>query len=174
MTAFEHLKEFCDRLKLIETSLAKRNCNVLRAKAFYFWINKFHSRKDQFCSIHAQKNKQKVFRHFDILRRQAKLKCVKVNGYYHKKLKLKAFFGILKFMDARRRKKEESRVETPNDETHLGLVKVVPIVDKKIDQAYGLGPLMNSMMSLPDIIKDREDIHHDFTNDYAKSHEDFG
>lgn len=59
-----------------------------------------------------------------------------MNGYYDKKLKLKAFFGILKFMDARRSRKERSRVETQKDETLLGLVKVVPIVDKKIKQDY--------------------------------------
>ena len=30
------------------------------------------------------------------------------------------------------------------------------------------------MMSLPDIIEDREEKRHDFMNNYAKSHLDFG
>ena len=44
--AFEHFKKFTARLGQLEGYIeAKRNI-VLRAKAFYFWINKFHTRKD--------------------------------------------------------------------------------------------------------------------------------
>ena len=101
--------------------------------------------------------KRKAFRQLDIIRKQTKLKCLKVDAYFHKKLVLKAFFGLLKFVESTKKRQhsqnrqKNKQTQKPNDTTPLGLVKVVPVIDKQVDEAYPPQQLI-SVQSLPDVI----------------------
>jgi hypothetical protein len=152
-TAFEHIKGFTSRLKSIEEAILYKRSLVLGAKAFYIWTNKFHQMQDKYLKVYNRSLKQRAFRQLDITRKQAMLKCLKVDGYYRKKLVLKAFFGLLKFVEARKKSaKKLQRVQTQKaaETTPLGLVKVVPVIDKEVDEAYVPA---RTVQTLPDVIR---------------------
>lgn len=149
---------------------------MLGAKAFYIWTNKFHQMQDKYIKVYNRSLKQKAFRQLDIIRKQARLRCLKVDGYYRKKIVLKAFFGLLKFVEARKKSaKKLQRVQTqkPAETTPLGLVKVVPVIDKQVDEAYCQD---RSVQALPDVIRGNsaERCLTEMEGVHDEKHSDFG
>ena len=86
---------------------------------------------------------------------------MKVDAYCHKKLVLKAFFGLLKFVESAKTKKLNDRAkpqtQKKTESTMLGIVKVVPVIDKNVEEAYPCGEQMRSTGVLPDVLNGSED-----------------
>lgn len=55
---------------------------MLGAKAFYFWINKYHARRDSEQQLHSERLKQIAFENLAKARHQASQKTKKVQSYY--------------------------------------------------------------------------------------------
>lgn len=176
MSAFEQLKQFASNLKQIQERIEGRKQIVLRAKAFYFWINKWHMRHDHYLNAYHTQLKRRSVRCLKAARANTQARASKVDCYFNKKLVLKAFFGMLKFLETCR--EEKVQTQQTEEKTLLGLVHVVPVVDKNVDDAYSNMHHMRSLPNLPDFIKDGsvENLHESLEkpNPVQSLEQDFG
>jgi hypothetical protein len=67
--AFDHLREFSDRLGTLESMVNRKSIVILQAKAFYFWTNRYIASREETAHLHDLVLKRRVFRHFDVLKR---------------------------------------------------------------------------------------------------------
>ena len=141
------MRNVTDRLALLEAQIGSQHNSEHRARAFYIWYGAFKQKVELTHGLHALKVKQKVFAHFDILRKMAQLNKAKVDRYYRQKLQLKSFFSMLKFLEQRREERHQKEMKgrkgkspspnkfkrnnpVQNENGGLGLVNVSPMIDK--------------------------------------------
>ena len=155
------MREVTERLGLLEAEIGTRHDAGHRARAFYFWYGAFKQKVELTQGLHALKVKQRVFSQLNIVRQTARLNEVKVDRYHRQKLQLKSFFSMLKFLEQRREERHQhdrkQQSPSPNkfkrhdqvqDENGgLGLVNVVPVMDKQIEGVYD-GPLLSAVETL--------------------------